>query len=127
MPRFLQFYPLTLTETTGAKLAPYIFPNTHRKTHTMKNETTYNGWTNYETWNVSCWASSTEFLYALARTSEDYRQFVELVKMFANDITNDYYARFNIAHNFANGTPDGINWKSRKLNTQELDEMIKEM
>jgi hypothetical protein len=92
----------------------------------METTTKYNGWANYETWNVSIWASSTEFLYALARTSEDYRQFVELVKMFANDIRNDYYVRFNTVHDFAKGTPDGISWNSPRLNVKELDAMIKE-
>jgi len=40
---------------------------------------TYNGWTNYETWNVALWINNTENLYHLAMECGDYETFVELV------------------------------------------------
>jgi len=32
--------------------------------------TRYNGWTNYETWNVALWAANDEGLYNMARESK---------------------------------------------------------
>ena len=34
---------------------------------TNLTDTTYNGWTNYETWNVALWLGNDEGLYNLAR------------------------------------------------------------
>ena len=32
----------------------------------------YNGWTNYETWNVALWMDNDEPTYHIARTSKDF-------------------------------------------------------
>ena len=42
-------------------------------------DTTYNGWENYETWNVALWINNEEGLYEFARECGDYETFVELV------------------------------------------------
>ena len=72
-------------------------------------DTTYNGWTNYETWNVALWIENSEGLYNLARRSYSYQDFV----------------RRNCEE--GDTTPDGVKWDDVNLNLLELDEMIEEM
>jgi hypothetical protein len=42
----------------------------------------YNGWENYETWNVALWINNTESLYHLAMEAGDYETFLEMVGNF---------------------------------------------
>jgi hypothetical protein len=39
----------------------------------------YNGWENYETFNVALWINNTQSLYNLAMEAGDYETFLELV------------------------------------------------
>ena len=76
---------------------------------TTIEDTTYNGWENYETWNVSLWIQNDEGLYNLARRSYSYQDFVR--------------------RNFEEGatTLDGVKWDDVNLNLVELDEMMEEL
>ena len=75
-------------------------------------DTTYNGWTNYETWNVALWISNDEGLYHLAREAGDYRTFVDCL----------------LAPSFSDATTgDGVKWNDPKVNATELDEMFAEL
>ena len=76
---------------------------------TNLTDTTYNGWENYETWNVSLWIQNDEYLYNCARKCDSYNEFVDY--MMFNDGT----------------TPDGVSYKDAQLNIVELDEMIAEL
>ena len=71
--------------------------------------TEYNGWTNYETWNVSLWIQNNQGLYDLARLSDDYQDFVDCVSEFMSE------------------TPDGVSFTSDKLNLIELNELIEDL
>jgi hypothetical protein len=48
---------------------------------------TYNGWTNYETWNVALWIGNDEGLYHLARECGDYQTFCDC--MGSDAVTGD--------------------------------------
>jgi len=79
---------------------------------TNLTDTTYNGWANYETWNVALWISNEEGLYHLARESKDYQTFVDCLEACSmNDAT----------------TGDGVKWNDPAVNVVELDEMFAEL
>ena len=80
------------------------------KEHAQENK--YNGWANYETWNVSLWINSNELMYALANdeTVKNYRDFCLRASSFGVTMTGD-----------------GVKFNDRKVNYIEIDDMIKEM
>lgn len=69
---------------------------------------TYNGWANYETWNVALWIQNDEGLYNLALTLSDYQELVDVL-----------YQEYGVTE-----TKDGVKFNSPKLNRIELDDMM---
>ena len=41
---------------------------------------TYNGWTNYETWQCALWLGNDEYLYSLAQSATDEDELKDLVE-----------------------------------------------
>ena len=78
----------------------------------------YNGWKNYETWNVALWISNDEGLYNDALQCSSYREFVDLYNSTGDDNGGGaiYYQ-----------TPDGVSWDDSGLDINALDEMIAEL
>lgn len=73
-------------------------------------DTSYNGWKNRETWNVALYIQNEEPLYKIALRCDDYADFLMASK-----------------HMRGVNTPDGVQWHSKKLDWDELDDMIMEL
>ena len=70
----------------------------------------YNGWTNYETWNVALWMDNDEGSYQLARSCKNFSEYRKAKNLQAEPLTGDHVSLFD-----------------DKLNIKELDEKIKEL
>ena len=81
------------------------------------SDTTYEGWKNYETWNVALWINNEEPMY---------RQAVQFMEEKPN--RDNAYIGF-ILKNYMSHlvTPDAIEWLSDKLDFPALDDMMKEL
>ena len=78
-------------------------------TLTAPVEKKYNGWANYETWNVSLWIQNSERLYKLSQWCDSYAEFIY---------------ELGVSGTYKVWTPDGVNFEDRKLNIAELDELF---
>jgi len=72
---------------------------------------TYQGWANYETWNVALWIQNIEKLYNIAKQFDNYKDFINL----------------GMAWTEVQVTGDDISFTNKLLNIEELDNMIKEL
>lgn len=71
----------------------------------------YNGWTNYETWNVALWVSNDESFYAIAKGHKTW----------------DDFASTMIDGWGSNTTPDHVAWDLPCLDRKELNEFISDL
>ena len=74
----------------------------------------YNGWANWETWNVALWIGNDEGIYDTARMMRRYKNPYE---MFANAMCGVGFKK----------TPDGASYKDKALDIEALNEMIREL
>ena len=75
--------------------------------YAMTNET-YNGWANYQTWNVALWIQNEFEFYSVALACGDYAEFLSAMTVDECGIA----------------TPDGVNWNDLAINHAEIDHMI---
>ena len=85
----------------------------------MMTDNTYNGWTNYETWNVALWIDNDYTIYNLVR------------KWVAYQLEEDQPVKYDILRHtltelFGSKTSDGVDWNDTCLDEDELDEMLQE-
>ena len=80
----------------------------------MKDSTPYNGWTNYETWNVAMWLTSDPEGYELCKHHRDRGNYYADV---AVELTNRGITQ----------TPDGVLFWSPAIDTEALDAMLYEL
>lgn len=78
---------------------------------------TYEGWANYQTWNVALWINNEESIYtsairyARAHSDPTYLFFVENV----------------LSSEEGDVTPDRVSWTDPTLDYERLDEMFQEL
>lgn len=91
----------------------------------------YNGWANYETWNVTLWIDNDEGMYGLVRDSLE-----ELLDRNGNDWTNislidikelvyDAFAAW--CGDGIKATPDGVRILDPKIDWGEVSDMLLEL
>ena len=89
---------------------------------TQTTDNSYNGWTNYETWNVALWIGSDEFLYNTA---------IACVKFCDdNDTPWDKFVRCMMEGQigkFLGKTGDGVAWNDPAIDATEMNEMMAEL
>jgi hypothetical protein len=68
---------------------------------------TYNGFKNYETWNVVLWINNDEGLYNLARRCSSYDEFVDCMKDLGSEIGYQ--------------TPDGVAWNDSGIDRDSVN------
>ena len=78
---------------------------------TNLSDTEYNGWTNYETWNVALWLQNDEGLYNFAREWCTYEELIQVL-----------YLAFGLKE-----TPDGVKFNDPKINRIEMNEMLQDL
>ena len=71
-------------------------------------DTSYNGFDNYETWNISLWVNNEEGLYKLALSCGDYETLVKVL-----------YDEFGVTE-----TKDGVKFADPLLNIVQLNSNI---
>jgi hypothetical protein len=94
-------------------LVPFGFGLLQRRVSNMSD---YNGWKNWETWNVALWIQNDEGLYALAKEIADskYSRPYDGIVNNLNDIG-------------ITTTPDGASYGDRNIDHAALDRMIRSL
>jgi hypothetical protein len=74
----------------------------------------YNGYKNYETWNVALWIGNDESLYKQAKKFKHwgYSDFVKFLH------------EYSVCHH---ATPDGVEWDDPHLDIEALDKFLSEI
>lgn len=77
----------------------------------MGKPKSYNGYRNYETWNVALYIQNDEGIYSAAKLCKKYG-YRTLIQKLISDMSLE------------SETPDGVSWHDPKLDIKALDEMI---
>ena len=78
----------------------------------------YNGWANYETWNVALWIQNDQWLYNTAKACVTY--------CAIGETPYDKFIRcMENVDKFT--TKDGVRWDDEEINCDEILEMMNEL
>ena len=84
----------------------------------MSKAAKYNGWANYQTWNVILWMDNDEKLHDIALKVSSYKEFREAISLLYAEFRDDtgylYYA-------LAFETPDSVAWNDSSICMEEVD------
>ena len=80
----------------------------------MSADGTYNGYKNYQTWNVALWISNDEGLNHLAARCLSYQEFIEVLR------------ELDAGKSLAYETPDSIAWNDSGIDLYEMQEYWEE-
>jgi hypothetical protein len=85
-------------------------------------DTSYNGWSSYETWNVALWIQNDEFLYNTAKACVEYcgdneTPYDKFVRCMCDGMIGRHLVK----------TPDGVMWNDSKINGLEINEMMEDL
>jgi hypothetical protein len=78
--------------------------------HNLATDTTYNGWANYETWNVALWIQNDEGLYGAAKECRTYQDLVTLLYECGSKETRD-----------------GVRWNDPAIDGIEINDMMADL
>ena len=70
-------------------------------------DTSYNGWSNYETWNVALWLQNDQNLYYLAQEMDNYIDTAEA-----------------LIDGGCDATPDGVKWNDPAVNVIQINSQV---
>ena len=77
---------------------------------TTATDTTFNGWANWETWNVALWIQNDQSIYDAARRSRNYQDLVAELREFGRK-----------------ETPDGCRWDDPAIDGLAICQMMDEL
>lgn len=81
-----------------------------RLTSMIPERTDYNGWANWETWNVALWIQNDYSTYCIARGARSYDSIIPLLE-----------------GHWGQCTPDGARWMDGRIDTAALDRMLQDL
>ena len=74
------------------------------------SDETFNGWKNYETWNVALYIQNEYGLYQLAQEIDSYETFIDMMRELGSL-----------------ETPDQVAWNDSGIDHDEINEMLKDL
>ena len=83
-------------------------------------DNTFNGWANYETWNVSLYIQNEYQFYKAALSYVDYQNTLCLPIKY-----DEYIAYFMDI--LGKKTADGVEWNDKSIDRDEMNEMLTEL
>jgi hypothetical protein len=79
-------------------------------TSLIPDRTDFNGWKNWETWNVALWLQNNYAHYKVARQYDSYDRLIPRLECI-----------------FGQMTPDGARWMDPIIDTAALDSMLQDL
>ena len=83
----------------------------------MSKAAQYNGWANYQTWNVILWMDNDEKLHDIAHKVSSYKEFREAISFHYSP----FFTGGCLYYPMAFETPDNVAWNDSAICMEEVD------